>query len=228
MKLSIIIPTYNEEAVISRLLQYLLQHTSASTEIILADGCSEDATVAMAEKLGVRVIKCSRKGRAPQMNTGAAAASGDVLYFLHADTFPPANLEALLQEAVQKKYGSGCFRLRFDDPHWFLKLNAWFTRFDVDAVRFGDQSLFVQKDIFDKAGGFDECFLLLEDQEIISRIRRAAPFVVLPFCVTTSARKYRQHGVYRLQAYYFYIYTLYKLGMPQPELLKVYKRLLAL
>lgn len=225
-RLSIVIPTYNEEAGIGKLLQYLLQNTSAHTELIVADGGSSDETQAIATGLGVRVLSCERKGRGPQMNQGAAIATGNVLYFLHADTFPPAGFECQILDAVQHEYGSGCYRLRFDFPHWFLKLNAWFTRFDVDAIRFGDQSLFVRKDIFEKVNGFDERLLLLEDQEIISRLRKYARFKVMPHYVTTSARKYQQHGVYKIQGGYFLIYGLYRLRVSQQRLVQVYKWLL--
>lgn len=226
MKLSIIIPTYNEEATIVKLLAYLQRCTSASTEVIIADGGSTDATRSLASQAGARVLRCPRKGRGAQMNAGAAASTGDLLYFLHADTFPPQNFEAQLLEAVQQGYGSGCYRLKFDEQHWFLALNAWFTQFDADAIRFGDQSLFVQRAIFERAAGFNEQHLLLEDQEIIGRLRRHGRFVVLPQQVVTSARKYRQHGVYRLQFGYFLIYSLYRLGATQKQLVRVYKRLL--
>ncbi|WP_347158425.1 TIGR04283 family arsenosugar biosynthesis glycosyltransferase [Pontibacter chitinilyticus] len=226
MNISIVIPTYNEEAAIGKLLAYLQQHSSPSTEIILADGGSTDATRSIAAGLGVQVLPCVRKGRGPQMNAGAAVATGDVLYFLHADTFPPAGFEEQIRLAVKQGKGSGCFRLKFDVPHWFLRANAWFTRFDVDAIRFGDQSLFVRRDLFKKAGGFDERLLLLEDQEIIRRLRQLAPFVVLPYHVLTSARKYTQHGVYKIQTGYFLIYTLYRLGVSQQWLVEVYKWLL--
>lgn len=226
MKLSIIIPTYNEEAAIGPLLQYLQQYCSPGTEIIVADGESADATCAVVKKEGGQVLHCKHKGRGPQMNAGAAASTGDILYFLHADTFPPTTFEAQIKQAVQQGAGSGCFRLRFDFPHWFLRLNAWFTRFDVDAIRFGDQSLFVRRDAFSRAGGFNEKLLLLEDQEVISRLRKEAPFVVLPQQVVTSARKYKEVGVYRLQAGYFLVYGLYRMGVSQERLVRVYKWLL--
>lgn len=226
MKLSIIIPTYNEAAVIRDLLRYLQRHASPGTEIIVADGGSTDTTRTIAREQGAQVLPCGRKGRGPQMNAGAEASTGDILYFLHADTFPPVGFEAYIKQAVQQGAGSGCFRLQFDSSHWFLRLNAWFTQFDINAVRFGDQSLFVRRDVFLSAGGFDEQLLLLEDQEIIGRLRRLASFAVLPQQVTTSARKYREAGLYRLQAGYFLIYGLYRCGMSQQRLARIYKWLL--
>lgn len=223
MQLSVIIPTFNEEASIGELLQYLLRQVSSETEIIVADGNSTDNTCQVVEQLGVHLINCQNKGRATQMNEAAAMASGDVLYFLHADTYPPADFESKVLSSVASGFDSGCFRLKFDDPHWFLKVNAWFTRFDVDAIRFGDQSLFVRKELFFKAGGFNEQLLLLEDQEIIARLKQKARFQVLPDYVTTSARKYREVGIYKLQAGYFLIYSLYRLGLSQEQLVQVYK-----
>mgnify|MGYP005750468023 CR=1 FL=1 len=226
MKLSIIIPTLQEEATIGDLLSYLKRHTTPGTEIIVADGGSTDDTQSIARETGAKVIVCRQRGRGFQMNRGAEEATGDVLYFLHADTQPPANFEDSIRQALTQGYGSGCFRLLFDSQHWFLRLNAWFTRFNINALRFGDQSLFVQKSIFDQAGGFNEKMLLLEDQEVIGRLRRLAPFKVLPQYVTTSARKYKQVGTFKLQAGYFVIYTLYRLGLSQQQLVRTYKWLL--
>jgi rSAM/selenodomain-associated transferase 2 len=226
VKLSIIIPAYNEASVIGQLVNYLLLNTSAETEVIVADGGSTDNTLSIALEAGAISILCKHRGRGAQMNEGAALAKGEILYFLHADTFPPRQFEEQIKQAVQNGQASGCFRLRFDEPHWFLKLNAWFTRFDIDAIRFGDQSLFVKKNIFEAVGGFNENLLLLEDQEIISRLRSRASFIVLPSSVITSARKYKDVGIFKLQAGYFLIYCLYRLKISQHKLWSVYRWLL--
>ncbi|GAA3966244.1 TIGR04283 family arsenosugar biosynthesis glycosyltransferase [Hymenobacter antarcticus] len=172
--ISIIIPTYNEAAGLPALLRHLRQagaQPRASFEIIIADGQSTDATAALARQAGVRVLHCPTKGRAAQLNHGARHAAGSILYFLHADTYPPAGFLHDIRRAVAAGYGCGCYRLAFDMPHWFLRANAWFTRFNVEAVRFGDQSLFVRKDVFERAGGYREDFLIMEDQEITRRLR---------------------------------------------------------
>jgi rSAM/selenodomain-associated transferase 2 len=224
---SVVIPTWNEAAGIGGLVSYLYaQGKAGELEVIVADGGSTDDTCLLAEGAGAQVMHCTRKGRAPQLNAGATFAKGNILYFLHADTYPPPGFQEQLEQAVHKGSGSGCYRLQFDEPHWFLRGNAWFTRYDIDAVRFGDQSLFVQREVFFRAGGFAEEYLLLEDQEIISRLKQLAPFVVLPACVTTSARKYREHGVYRLQLCYYLIYTLYRLKLSQKYLARFYQWLL--
>ena len=113
----------------------------------------------------------------------------------------------------------------FRSSHWFLKANAWFTRFNINAVRFGDQSLFVTKEVFQKSGGFREDLLMMEDQEIIHRIKKYGRFKVMNDYVTTSARKYLDNGIYRLQAIFFRIWFLYYLHYPQERLLKLHRKL---
>lgn len=226
MSISIVIPTLQEEAVISRLIHYLRQYLDQASEIIVADGGSTDATCLLAQEAGAIVLKCRNKGRAAQMNEGAGIAKGEILYFLHADTFPHPDFQIRIKEAINQRYKSGCFRLLFNEKHWFLEFNAWFTRFNIDAVRFGDQSLFVKREVFYKVGGFDETHLLLEDQEIIKRLKKEGHFKVLPVAVVTSARKYKQIGVMKLQGCYYLIYILYRLGWSQARLVKLYKSFL--
>lgn len=226
-KISIIIPTFNEAGTIEKLLSYLTQFKDEHIqEIIVADGGSTDNTCNLARQSGALAVISPKKGRGAQMNYGALQASGNILYFLHADSYPPPRFWQDIIFAIEQGYGSGCYQLAFDEPHPFLRFNAWFTRFNIDAVRFGDQSLFVTKDVFQKAGGFREDLIIMEDQEIIGRIRKYAKFKILSGKVTTSARKYRENGVYKLQGIFFLIYFLYQLGYPQEKLVKLYKRLI--
>ncbi len=160
------------------------------------------------------------------MNYGAAIAKGRILYFLHADSIPPENFTTHILEAFKNGNASGCFRLRFDHQHWFLNANCWFTRFDVNAVRFGDQSLFVTKEVFKKCGGFDENLLMMEDQEIIHRLKMNGRFTVMKEEVTTSARKYMDNGIYSMQSIFFRIWLLYYLGYSQQDLLKMHRKLI--
>ncbi|RSK41281.1 glycosyltransferase [Hymenobacter perfusus] len=222
---SIIIPTYNEAAGLPALLQYLRAGADPAMEVVVADAGSADATAAVARQHGARVVACPQRGRAIQLNQGAAAASGAILYFLHADTYPPPGFVAAIRAAVASGAGSGCFRLRFDHSHWLLRLSGWCTRFDVDIIRFGDQSLFVRREVFERVGGFRPELLVMEDQEIVGRLRRHGSFRVLPASVTTSARKYLQNGVVRLQAGFTLLTLLYRLGVPQARLVRLYRRL---
>lgn len=224
---SIIIPTFNEASQIKQTISKTLAAKGAHpAEIIVADGGSTDDTVAIAKECGAITLLSGRKGRGAQMNTGAAAAKGDILYFLHADSIPPKNFAANIIRARNAGAISGCFRLTFDYKHWFLQANCWFTRFNVNAVRFGDQSLFITKDVFYKTGGFKEDLVVMEDQEIIHRIKKHGKFKVMNAAITTSARKYRVNGIYKMQLIFFRIWLLYYLGYSQDHLLKLYKFLI--
>jgi hypothetical protein len=116
--------------------------------------------------------------------------------------------------------------LSFDNDHFLLNFYAWCTRFDIDAFRFGDQSLFITAELFKQVGGFREDHIVMEDQEIVKRIKKTAPFKVLPDEVTTSSRKYLANGVVRLQCVFTLIFMLYKAGVSQSKLVLIYKKLI--
>ena len=224
--ISVIIPAYNEERQIGATIRYVMERGAPFvTQIIVSDGGSLDQTIAKAKLAGAEAVLSPFKGRAAQMNHGASFAKSPLLYFLHADTLPPTGFSKDIIDAIAKGFGSGCFMLQFDYPHWFLKANCWFTRFDVNAIRFGDQSLFVQKEVFEKCGGFSEKHIVMEDQEIIPRIRKLCRFTVIKKPVITSTRKYLENGIYKTQGIYFLIYFMYRLGYSQQKLLSTYRRL---
>ncbi|CAN5443546.1 TIGR04283 family arsenosugar biosynthesis glycosyltransferase [soil metagenome] len=226
--ISVIIPTRNEATQLPVLLNYLnaVPGKEHIAEIIVSDGKSTDDTVSIANLYGAKVVVSEHAGRGKQMNTGAKNATGNILYFLHADSIPPVGFVEDILEKINSGDIAGCYRLRFDYDHWFLKANAWFTRFNVNAVRFGDQSLFVRKSVFEAIGGFREDLTIMEDQEIIHRIRKKGRFAVIAGYVTTSARKYRVNGVYRMQGIFFYIYFAYVFGASQQKLVAIYKKLI--
>lgn len=228
LEASIIIPTYNEAEAIASLLGYLRQAPAdePAPELLVVDGGSTDATVHLARQAGATVLVSPRKGRAAQLNYGARQARGELLYFLHADSYPPPGFLAEVRRAVGQGYGAGCYRLAFDHPHWLLRFSAWCTRLPLTAVRFGDQSLFVRRDLFDRLGGYREDLLVMEDQELVARLRAQAPFRLLPRAVTTSARKYLANGVFRLQSIFTLIVALYHLGVSQRRLVQLYRWLI--
>lgn len=224
--LSIIIPTYNEAGQIAETITATRKAAGdCKVEIIVADGGSTDETRCKVIEQGA-VFLPSSKGRAVQMNAGAGRASYENLYFLHADSRPPIQFARQILGALASGISSGCFRLAFDHPHWFLRFHAWFTRFDVNAVRFGDQSLFVKKRIFFDAGGFREDLIMMEDQEIIHRLKEQGKFRVLPGYVTTSARKYLDNGVFRMQWIFYRLWAMYYLGYSQQSMLQLHRRLI--
>ncbi|HYH15955.1 MAG TPA: TIGR04283 family arsenosugar biosynthesis glycosyltransferase [Flavisolibacter sp.] len=226
--IGVIIPAYNEAAAIAGTIEWLrsFDTSGAIQEIIVVDGGSTDATVQTASNAGALAVASPKKGRAAQMNYGASLATSPILYFLHADTLPPASFVEDILQAKKQGYASGCFMLSFNHHHWFLRANCWFTRFDVNHFRFGDQSLFVQRAVFFKAGGFDEGHIVMEDQEIIRRLKQQGRFVVIKKPVITSARKYLENGIYKTQGIFFLIYFMYRAGYSQERLVHTYKRLI--
>lgn len=226
--ISIIIPAYNEEDTIGKLVNHLQNNEDGKNidKIIVSDGGSRDTTEERVRATGVTFLKSPKKGRAAQMNAGAAIAKSPVLYFLHADSFPPIGFTTAIMEAIKAGYGSGCYRLQFDYKHWFLQLNCWFTRFDVNAFRFGDQSLFLKREVFNHISGFNENLMIFEDQEIIPRIRKYCRFKILPNNIITAARKYLNNGVYRTQGIYFILYFMYKFGYSQHLMVNTYRSLI--
>lgn len=224
MKTSIIIPTYNEEAGIAKTLSTVCSavEETQNAEIIISDA-GNDNTLRIASDFPVRTCR-SPKGRAVQMNQGAHVATGQILYFLHADTIPPARFTDKIITAVEQGKEAGCFQLGFDDPHWLMQTYGWFTRLPFTVCRGGDQSLFITRDLFKQIGGFDEKLRIMEDIEIIQRIKKFTAFTILDDIAVTSARKYAVNGKIRLQVIFGIIHLLYALGFDQDIIAGYYTR----
>lgn len=226
MTISVIIPVLNEENSIAKLLEYLLeiQNPKFTKEIIVVDGGSTDATLDILQSYPAIKVIPSQKGRAIQMNAGAKNATSDILYFLHCDTFPPKDFDAEISAKVQNKNTSGCFKMKFDSNHIVLKVSQWFTQFNHKLCRGGDQSLFVERNLFEKLNGFDENLTLYEDNEFISRLYKNSTFTVIQKTVVTSARKYHKNGVWKLQFHFFVIHLLNFMGYSNSSLQKYYSK----
>ena len=136
------------------------------------------------------------------MNLGAKHANNDLLYFLHADSFPPKYYDKHILDEIEKGNNAGCFRMRFDNKHWWLRLASWLTQFRWRACRGGDQSQFITKALFDDIGGFDDRYIIYEDNILINELYKRNEFVVINKKLKTSARRYEEHGVWKLQ-YHF-------------------------
>lgn len=226
--LSIIIPTINEEEAIALLIDEIVRRgdKNVEKEIIIADAGSTDNTIRVVEELGAKVVHCDVKGRAAQMNRGARSASGGVLYFLHADTLPPEHFDRIILTSVRNGFPSGCFQLRFDKQNLWYRLYGWFTRFKATWLRFGDQSLYAEKELFDRISGFREDLILMEDQEIVSRLKKNSDFKIENDHVITSARRFELNGVIRLQLIFGLIVALYYVGVEQRTLVHLYRTLI--
>ncbi len=166
----------------------------------------------------------SEKGRAKQMNLGVKSTTGDILYFLHADSLPPKYFDKLIIKEVKKGNQAGCFRMQFDSQHWWLRLASWLTKFRWRACRGGDQSQFITKTLFNDIDGFDENYSIYEDNILINELYARNQFVVINEKLKTSARMYRKHGVWKLQYLYWSIYVKKWLGADYDALYDYYKK----
>ena len=194
--ISVIIPTYNEEAALKKNETYF-QMLSQSAELIFVDGGSDDKTVALASKLG-RVIETG-KNRAAQMNVGACVAKKKILLFLHADVIVRQEVLEKIEEAVEeKKYAGGCLTQVLDEQSVLFKWIAFTgnVRAKISKVFYGDQGIFVRKGIFEELKGFPEV-KICEDVLFSKRLRKAGKVDILPFPVYCSVRRWKQQGIFK-------------------------------
>lgn len=223
--ISIIVPVVNEEVALRDFIPYMTNNISEKqVELIFIDGGSTDETVSMCKQSGAKVYNSPQKGRASQMNYGASKAKGSILYFLHVDSLPPTGFIDDITENINRGYSSGCYRLAFDRHHYMLRFYTWFTRFDIDLFRFGDQSLFVEKEKFDKIRGFDESLKVMEDQQIVKALKEVGKFVVMKKRIVTSSRKYMEVGVIKLQLIFIAVVCLFYFGVSQNVIAEFYRK----
>ncbi len=223
MKISIVIPALNEEKNIRKLISYLKNNSSVENikEIIVSDGGSSDHTIQLAHEEGAIVVS-EIKGRARQLNTGAKHATGEILYFLHADTFPQKEFDKEIIQRVKNNSEAGCFIMKFDNTHPFMKFWGWMTKFTGPYFRGGDQSLFVTKSLFETVSGYNSKLRIMEDYDMVYRLKSKTNFAVIKKWITTSARKYERVGMYKLQLKFATIYLMYCLGFSQDALENYY------
>jgi len=213
--ISVIIPTYNEERALPSTLARVFAEGGA-LEVIVVDGGSNDRTREIVSAHGGARLVMAPKGRAVQMNTGAAVAGGEWLLFLHADTLLPLGALgaiATLPETVQ----AGGFRHRFAGRDWRLRLISFADnlRTRLTHVFYGDQALFVRRALFQRLGAFPEDHPL-EDVVFGERLRRVTRPRLLPLAVVTDARKFLRMGVWTSLARVALILTCHELRLPIP------------
>ncbi len=218
MRVSIIVPVLNEATTLGATLQRLSSEFPGC-ELLVADGGSTDGTPEVAAPWAT--VISTGPGRARQLNAGAAAATGEVFWFVHADTRPePAALDQLRAALSDPRVVAGGCSIRFDADTPALRYLAWASNRRARGLGqiFGDQAMFIRRDTFHDLGGFGD-LALMEDLEFSRRVRRAGSLVLLPATVTASARRFTTHGTARMMVFMLYLRLRYTLGT-DPELLR--------
>lgn len=224
MKLSIIIPVLNEAQALPGLFEHLLPLARHGCEIIMVDGGSVDATPTLVACAGFRLIQATR-GRASQMNAGAAIASGDALLFLHADTRLPDGACGLVPRALANPDKCwGRFDVCISGHSFMLRVVACLInlRSRLTAIATGDQALFMTRAAFDLVGGFPDQ-PLMEDVELCTRLRRLSRPVCITRRAVTSGRRWERHGVWRTIVLMWRLRWDYWRGVPAQLLARRYQ-----
>lgn len=214
--LSVIVPVLNEATALESLLPVL--QAAAPHETLVADGGSTDTTAAVVQRHGARLITAPR-GRARQMNAAATVARGESMLFLHADTLPPADFPQLIARTLSPGIAGGAFRfaLRESIPggRWIETLTR--LRGSLLSLPYGDQGLFLRRSLFEALGGFAD-WPLLEDVDLVQRLRRLGRLRITPATAPTSARRWQSGGVLRTFLRHQLILTGHRLGVPPAKL----------
>ncbi len=228
--MSIVIPALNEEPGIFKLLKLLVDRASRpqELEILVVDGGSIDNTLLEIRRFSKAyptvVIKSidSQKGRGLQLHTGAMAAKHDTFYFLHADSHPPQHYDFHIANAISSGQTAGCFKMRFRSRHWWLVIIGWFSRFSWKASRGGDQSQYITRELYHQIGGYDTDVPIYEDYLLINKLYAIDTYHVIQKWLTTSARRYHEIGVLKLQWFYITIYWKKRQGASIDEIYAYY------
>ncbi len=221
--ISIIIPVLNEARVIQQTVERLQENSGV--EIIVIDGGSQDKTVALAQQTGAKVLTVASKGRAAQMNAGAAIAQGSILLFLHADTQLPLDFNYLAVHTLkQPGVIAGAFELAIAGTDKSLR---WIEimvkmRSRLLSLPYGDQAIFLNKQTFKDIGGFAD-LPIMEDFELVQRLKHQGKIAIAPAQVITSGRRWQKLGVWQTTLINQLVIAGYYLGIPADKLSNLYR-----
>jgi len=225
-RFSVVLPVWNEATVVNGTIDSVSSISGGDDcEIIVVDGSPGGETIKTIQRKGVRTLVAG-KGRARQMNAGAAAARGEILIFLHADTTLPANAFRAIWTALEKEdFVGGAFDLSIGSDRVAFRIieRAASFRSRITRTPYGDQAIFVRRGYFDTIGGFRE-IPLMEDVDLMRRIRRQGGRIrILPHRVQTSPRRWEKEGVLLCTLRNWSIRILYLLGVSPERLVRFYE-----
>ena len=218
--ISVIVPTFNEATHLPRLLKSLNAMENIA-QIIVADGGSTDATVSIARAAGATVVEGAR-GRGPQQNLGAQHASGEVLWFLHADCLPPRNASLQIMRAVNRGAIGGNFRVRFMARGWAPRLFEIIARVQrARGVYYGDSGIWLRRATWLHTGGFPD-WPLFEDYALVRRLEASGATACCAGRLQVSARRFK-HQSARVLWLWLELQIRFALGQSPDELARIYR-----
>ncbi|MEN2282031.1 TIGR04283 family arsenosugar biosynthesis glycosyltransferase [Algoriphagus sp. SE2] len=225
--ISVIIPTYNEEENIKGVIPLISKFGGDKiSEVLVVDGGSIDKTVEIAKSFGAKIIRTKKASRAHQLNIGAQNAKSDIFYFMHADIQPVPQFSTDILEYYFLGKEAACYRYVFDKDNFLLKINSFFTRFNGIFAGGGDQTLYITRNLFEKLKGFDEEYVIMEDFEIVKRIRKVSKLYVFPRNIKVSARKYEYNGWLKVQITNLLAFLLFSINSKPESIKSIYCSLL--
>lgn len=230
MLISVIIPVYNEQENLVKRLSFLCEQANKfPIEIIVSNSPeTSDNSPKICENFDkVRYLQSEKKGRAAQMNFAAVKAKGAILLFLHADIQLPKDFYKQVTTSISNGNKAGFFAYKFDKDSFLLNVNSKFTTKDGFFAGGGDQCQFFTKEVFTTLNGYNEEFCIMEDFEMIDRVRKyKIPYTIIQSKAIASARKYENNSWLKVNLINGYVFLKYKLGVHPKKLRKTYKLLL--
>jgi rSAM/selenodomain-associated transferase 2 len=222
MRITIVVPTLNEQECIAQTVRSL-QQLEGEKEIIVVDGGSSDETRSLARAEGAKILTAPA-GRGLQMHAGALQASGEVLWFLHADTIPPPDaLKEISQHLQDASIAGGNFGLLFDGPSRAARrMTAIYPMLRILGLCYGDSGIFMRREIYHKIGGF-RALALFEDLDLLRRLRRGGRFIHLPSQICASSRRFEQRNFAVVWLHWTTLQVLYWAGVPPNWLARWYR-----
>jgi len=224
MKVSVIVPAYNEESMIGDTLA-CARAAVAPHELLVVNHNSTDGTAEIAARYACVLTPGEAMTRGAALNYAASVATGDVLLFLHADTRLPIGAATSIEAALDDpRVVGGAFRLRLDDPGWAASLisRSVNLRSSLLHIFFGDQAMFVRHEVFTHAGGYQD-WSVMEDLEILGRLQRFGRLKILDTEILTSARRHRSNGWLKTITTIWVMSLLTRLGVPGQVMIRLYK-----
>jgi rSAM/selenodomain-associated transferase 2 len=238
-RVSIIIPTLNESSSLGRTLRHLAVLDPSALEVLVVDGGSDDETVAIAQAAGIQVLSCNRRGRSVQMNYGAKVAIGDILCFLHADTWVPDDLITVIEQTLtDPKIALGGFislMTSTRNTRWGISLHHYLKTYYAPLLfrphlflrglrlLFGDQVMFCRRTDFWECGSFNEAMPIMEDGDLCLRLLQKGKIRQINRIVQSSDRRVTHWGVWKATAIYVYIGVLWGVGVSATYLKQFYE-----